>query len=233
MKMYRHIVLLLSLSAFSGVSLADDAISYGTLSTTGFGQVIAKPDMAEFTVTIHAEQSQAKAAKQAVDKVVTQFLSTLEGQGIKRADIVSGNLQVLPQYQYPKDKKPELSGYQAIRHITVSIYQLDQLNQYLDIALKSGINQVDRIELKTQNEAKYKQQARQAAIKDAKTKAQDLAQGFDTELLGLHSINYRGDSAIPVMAKSMMMESRVADQGYQDQSIDIRDQVDVVYKIKQ
>lgn len=217
---------------FSSVVLADPE-SPATLSTTGFGQVVAQPDMAEFTVAIQAEQSQAKAAKQAVDKVVTQLLTSLEGQGIKRADIVSGNLQVLPQYHYPKDKKRELTGYQAIRHITVSIYQLDKLNQYLDIALKSGINQVDRIELKTQNEAKYKQQARQAAIKDAKQKAQDLATGFETELVGIQSIHYRGDSAIPVMAKSMMMESRVADQGYQDQSIDIRDQVDVVYRIKQ
>ena len=85
---------------FSSVVLAEPE-SPATLSTTGFGQVVALPDMAEFTVAIQAEQSQAKAAKQAVDKVVTQFLTSLEGQGIKRADIVSGNLQVLSQYQYP------------------------------------------------------------------------------------------------------------------------------------
>ncbi|MBD1576258.1 MULTISPECIES: oxidative stress defense protein [Vibrio] len=233
MKMYRRVVLLLSLSVFSAMSLADGAVSHAILSTTGFGQVVAKPDMAEFTVAIQAQRSQAKTAKQAVDKIVTQFVAALDEQGIKRADIASGNLRLAPQYQYEKDKKPELSGYQASRHITVSVYQLDKLNQYLDIALKSGINRVDGIQLKTQNEAKYKQQARQAAIEDAKQKAKDLAKGFDTQLLGIRSIHYRGDMTAPVGAKVMMMKSRTSDQSYQDQSMLIRDQVDVVYKIKQ
>ncbi|OEF27766.1 oxidative stress defense protein [Vibrio rumoiensis] len=205
--------------------------SQPTLSTTGYGQVIAKPDMAEFSVAIQSERTQAKQAKMAVDKVVEKLMKSLESSNIDRKDIESSNLQITPQYIYPKDGKPQLSGYRAVRNITVTVKQLDKLNDYLDLALQSGINRVDSIQLKVQDEAKYKEQARQLAIDDAKSKAASLTKGFDATVNGVWSIEYRSNISRPVVAKSMAMESRVADQGYQDQSIMISDQVSVVFLI--
>ncbi|WP_105900857.1 oxidative stress defense protein [Vibrio gangliei] len=225
-------ILLLGATLFSVHTFAAEA-NIPTLSTSGYGEMTVKPDMAVFTVAIQAERSQANQAKQAVDKVVTKLISALNAKGIERKEIRSGNLQVSPQYTYPKDAKPVLNGYQAVRYITVNVVQLDGLNSLLDTALTAGVNRVDNIQLKVKDEAQYKQQARAAAIADAKEKAQALASGFDAKLDGVWSINYHNNSARPVvMAKSMMMESRSADQTYQDQSMTISDQVDVVFKLK-
>ncbi len=45
----------------------------------------------------------------------------------------------------PKSGKAELVGYRASRNINVTVTDLADLNQYLDMALKAGINQVDNI----------------------------------------------------------------------------------------
>ncbi|MFV0575001.1 MAG: oxidative stress defense protein [Vibrio sp.] len=209
-------------------------LSIPTLSTTGYGEVIAKPDMAEFSVAIQAENKQAAEAKKSVDQVVTKFIDDLAKQGVDRAAIQSGNLQLSPQYIYPKDQKPELTGYQAVRSITVKVSDLEKLNTYLDASLKAGVNRVDNIQLKVKDEAAYKKQARQAAIADAKEKAAELAKGFDAQLDGVWTIEYRSNTVRPVvMAKAMMMDARSANESYQDESMTISDQVNVVFKLKQ
>ncbi|WP_086981422.1 oxidative stress defense protein [Vibrio aphrogenes] len=216
-------------------SLNSWAVEAGTptLSTSGYGEMTAKPDMAVFTVAIQTEKTQADQAKKTVDTVVTQFISVLNKQGVKREDIQSGHLQLSPQYTYPKDEKPILNGHQAVRYITVTVNQLEKLNALLDAALDSGVNRVNNIQLKVKDETQYKQKARLAAIADAKEKAQAVATGFDAQLDGVWSIEYHNNSVRPVvMAKSVMMESQAIDQSYQDQSIVISDKVDVVFKIK-
>ncbi|MGV3001264.1 oxidative stress defense protein [Vibrio sp. E150_018] len=226
------ITLCLSWLVVTPAAMAND-INVPTLSTTGYGEVIAKPDMAEFSVSIQSDRSQAKQAKAAVDKVVETFISSLTKSGIARKSIMSGHLRLSPQYNYPKDGKPVLNGYRAVRDITVTVEQLDKLNTYLDLALQSGVNKVNNINLKVKDETQYKQQARQAAIADAKQKAQQLAKGFDSELNGVWSILYRSNSVRPaMMAKAVAMESRSTDQGYQDEEMIISDQVDVVFKLK-
>ncbi|MCV5900313.1 SIMPL domain-containing protein, partial [Escherichia coli] len=79
---------------------------------------------------------------------------------------------------------------------------LADLNQYLDMALKAGINQVDNIQLKVSNQAEYQQKARMAAIKDAREKAASLASGFDKKLGGIWQINYNQMHVQPVLMRS-------------------------------
>ena len=109
---------------------------------------------------------------------------------------------------------------------------LAKLNQYLDMALKSGINQVDNIQLKVSDQTKYQQKARLAAIQDAKSKADFLAQGFDKKLGDIWLINDDRAPSQPVIMRSMMMDTEQNSNGYQDSHLIIRDQVDVIYKLK-
>ena len=148
---------------FSALGVAGTAAANVTvphLETIGSGEVTAQPDMAEFSVAVEEVRGTAKEAKQAVDKAVTAFVERLQAKGVERSDIQSANISLQPQYHYPKDKKPELTGYRASRHITVTVRDLEQLNTYLDNALGDGINRINNIQLKVSNEAEYVEQAR-------------------------------------------------------------------------
>jgi uncharacterized protein YggE len=201
------------------------------IATTGFGEVVATPDMAEFSVKVVQSKPSAEQAKQAVDNVVDAFLGQLVKQGIKREDIQSSNLRLSPQYHYPEKGQPELSGYRASRSVTVQVHVLENLNDTLDLAMQSGINQVDNIRLKIKEHNHYQQLARQAAIEDAKAKAISLAKGFNQQLDKVWKIEYRQPHSQPVVMRNMTMDSQAESKGYQDSSIVIRDRVDVIYKM--
>jgi len=149
------------------------------LMTTGYGQVVATPDMAEFSVKVIESKSTAERAKKAVDQAVTEFLEVLTSQGVKKEDISSSNLYLAPQYHYPKEGKAELTGYRASRSIKVSVGELGKLNQFLDVALKSGINQVDNIELKLKTRLVTSREHEQQQLKMLSRKQSQLRKGLD------------------------------------------------------
>ncbi len=158
----------------------------------------------------------------------------MQVKGVERSDIQSANISLQPQYHYPKDKKPELTGYRASRHITVTVRDLEQLNTYLDNALGDGINRINTIQLKVSNEAEYIEQARQAAIKDAMEKAESLAKGFGEKIDGgVWRITYQAASPRPMMMRMAMDAAPETSATYQDSQITIRDRVEVVFKLEE
>ncbi|MCK6262291.1 oxidative stress defense protein [Vibrio sp. ZSDE26] len=225
-------ILTLALSGLMSVNVSANAPSFPHLVTTGYGEVTATPDMAEFTVKVVESTMTAEQAKLLVDNVVSGFIGKLTDQGVSPDSINSSNLYLTPQYHYPKKGKPELVGYRASRTMTVKVEDLANLNQYLDIALSEGINQVDTIRLKVRDEVKYQQQARLEAIKDANSKARSLATGFEQELGGVWRIDYNMPSSQPVLMRSVSMDAKAESNSYQDSTLVIRDRVDVIYKLK-
>ena len=223
----------LGFSALGFAGAASAGVQVPHLETVGSGEVTAQPDMAEFSVAAEETRATAKEAKQAVDQAVTAFVERLLAQGIERSHIQSANISLQPQYHYPKDKKPELVGYRAIRHITVTVNDLEKLNSYLDSAMGDGINRINNIKLKVSNEEEYIEQARQAAIKDAVAKAESLAKGFGEKLDGVWRINYHAASPRPVMMRMAMDAAPATSETYQDTQITIRDRVEVVFKLEE
>ncbi|EGR0025131.1 oxidative stress defense protein [Vibrio alginolyticus] len=230
MKLYSF--LLASALSLTSASVLANTPEFAHVTTTGYGEVTATPDMATFSVKVVDTTMTAEQAKLSVDKTVEEFLKSLSDAGLSKDNITSSNLYLAPQYHYPKSGKAELVGYRASRSIDVTVTDLKNLDQYLDMALEAGINQVDNIQLKVSNQAEYQQKARMAAIKDAREKAGSLATGFEKKLGDVWQINYRQMHVQPVLMRSMAMDSKEGANSYQDSTMIIRDQVDVIYKLK-
>lgn len=226
--------LALVLCSVTSLSAYAQTPDFPHLVTTGYGEVEAQPDMAQFSVRVVETTMNAEQAKAAVDKVVAQFTDRLAESGVERKQIASSNLFVAPQYHYPQSGQPELVGYRASRNVTVEVGDIANLNQYLDIALAAGINQVDNIQLKVSDPGKYQMQARMAAIEDAKLKAQSVAKGFERNLGAVWQVEYNDANQQPVLMRSMnMSEKRAISDTYQDSVLTIRDRVQVIYRLEE
>lgn len=202
------------------------------LETVGVGEVVAQPDTAMVDVAVSLTRTTAQAAKQASDDAVAALLARLEKMGVARNDIDSANLDLQPQYSYPKNSEPKLTGYRANRTVTITVNALPTLNKILDGALADGLNRVNNIRFTSSKEAELKEQARMAAIADAKAKAESLAKGFGESLAGIWEIRYVSTAPVrPVMLR--MAAEAVSDVGasYENAEITIRDQVEVVYAL--
>ncbi|MDP5253934.1 SIMPL domain-containing protein [Vibrio sp. HB161653] len=217
-------------SSVSWPSFSQD-VPFPHLSINGYGLIKVAPDSAHFRVRVVESTMNAEQAKQAVDNSVNTVTRALMKAGMSRADISSSNLSVTPQYHYPKSGEAELVGYRATRIMTVEVAEVDKLDQYLNVALSNGMNQVDNVQLKVKRESEFRQQARMLAIEDAKNQAEVLAKGFGYRLGGVWEINYQQPRNLqPIVQRQSTARSSAAQ--FNDPTISITDQVSVVFKLE-
>ncbi|RXJ72319.1 oxidative stress defense protein [Veronia nyctiphanis] len=219
---------LLSPLAFAG------DMDFAHIETMGIGEVATTPDMANIQVEVTTNERTAKEAKQGSDKAVAALLTRLEKKGISRKDIESANISLQPQYRYPKDSAPVLTGYRASRSVSITINDLDKLNDVLDGALDDGINRINFINMQASNLKMLKEQARQAAVQDAIAKAKALAEGFGESIKGVYKIRYYDESsAIPAPQYRMMAAAdNNIGESYKGGQIKVSDSVEVIFELK-
>ncbi|PKF51673.1 oxidative stress defense protein [Enterovibrio nigricans] len=232
--MKKHLIATLFSATLALSPLASAATpDFPHLETVGVGEVVATPDTATINIAVSLKRTSSKAAKQASDDAIVALLTRLEHMGLSKKDVESANLSLQPQYSYPKNGEPKLTGYQANRNVSVTVRDLTHLNTILDGALSDGINRVNNISFSSSKEKALKEQARMAAIADAKEKASSLAKGFGEELAGVWEIRYMADTpSRPVMLR-MAAEARNVDASYMDAEITIRDRVEVVFELSE
>lgn len=202
------------------------------LVTQGQSEIRVAPDMATLSVMVTALKDDSRLAKEEVDTKVAALFSSLADLGISKKDIDSGNVITRPDYQYSKNGgSPKLLGYQAERKIEVRLYDLDVLSQTLNKVLEQGIQNIQQVSYDRHNADELRLQARQAAVKNAKQVASELAEAAGSELGSIYAIEYQS-SAAPRhygMMNAKMVSEEALDASYVQNEIQFTDQVQVVF----
>lgn len=205
--------------------------------TSGTSSVEATPDIATLAIEVSVSSKDAGQAKKQVDERVAQYFDFLQKNNIEKKDISAANLRTQPEYDYLKTGESVLKGYRAVRQVQVTLRQLDKLNELLDGALKSGLNEIRAVELGVAKPDVYREQARQKAIENATQQAASLAKGFNAKLGPVFSIRYHVANYQPMPVARMYKSAGAAAetdaaQTYEQQSIHFDDQVDVVFELQ-
>jgi len=233
----------LAMAAMMGAAALPLATQAGELPngphviTSGQASVDATPDIATLSIEVNVSSKDAAEAKKQADTRVAQYFDLLQKNGIEKKDIDAANLRTQPEYDYTKEGKSVLKGYRAVRQVQVTLRQLDKLNDLLDGALKSGLNEIRSVELGVAQPDEYRNKARKAAIDNATQQAEALAAGFNVKLGPVYSIRYRVANYQPMPVARMFKAADAAPmtseaQTYEQQSIHFDDQVDVVFELQ-
>ena len=154
--------------------VVNTAKTANTISFSGEGQTLAKPDIAVISFSIITETATSKAAQDdnsAKSKTLADFLKE---QGIEDKDIKTAGYNIYPQYRYPRDEKPEIRGYQVNQTMEVKIRDLDKVSGVLDGVVSAGANQINSLSFQIDNPDLLRETARAKAIENAKMKANGL-----------------------------------------------------------
>jgi uncharacterized protein len=181
------------------------------LSVSGTGEVNVTPDIAVVTLGVEAEaKTVADAQKQASD-AMNAVMSALTANGIADKDIQTTNYSIQPVYNYNSgingSSQRVLEGYQVSNTVNVTIRDVSKTGTIIDAVTAAGgdLTRVDNISFTVDNPKPYNDQARELAIKDAMTKAQQTASLAGVTLGKLlyisESSNYSGP--IRVMASGV------------------------------
>ncbi len=168
---------LIVLAVFVVVSISqklNTATTTNTVSFSGEGKVLAKPDVAVVDFSIVTEAVTSKAAQDANSEKSNRVSDFLKKQKIDDKDVKTISYNIYPQYDYPRSGVPRIRGYQVSQTMEVKIRDLSSVSSVLDGVVTAGANQVGNLSFQIDEPEKLKAEARAKAIADAKKKADEL-----------------------------------------------------------
>jgi uncharacterized protein YggE len=113
---------------------------------------------------------------------MTAVIDAVKKLGVDSKDVTTSSYNLYPQYVYPDNKTPQLSGYSLEQGITVKVRDLTKVDDVLDESTKTGANQVGQLTFDIDDASSIKKEARTVAFTKAKEKAQEMASAAGVSL---------------------------------------------------
>lgn len=180
---------MLLLTGVIGLSIIRDRIvnwpNY-QVSVVGQGKISYQPDVANVTLGVQIDKTpKAEDALNQLNDRMNKIVAAVKALGVEEADIKTQNYSLLPQYDYIEGVSTS-SGFSANEQLVIKVKNMKEetskLSRIVEEASKAGANQVLGISYDVSNLEELKQQARLAAITDARGKADEVAKTAGVEL---------------------------------------------------
>ncbi|MBA4181552.1 MAG: hypothetical protein C0506_13260 [Anaerolinea sp.] len=147
------------------------------ITVTGRGEVEAPSDTGFFDVGVQVTAATVEDARNRAAASADAVIKSLKSNGIDQKDIKTTNLSIQPQYDYKNGSEPKITGYIVTNTVEAKVRKLENFSKIIDDAVKAGGNdaRLQGIRFGIEDNEKLIEQAREAAMKDAKKKADQLA----------------------------------------------------------
>lgn len=148
-----------------------------TITVAGEGQVFGAPDQAQINTGVVTDGPTAKDALARNSARMSEVVASLKKMGIESKDIQTSGFNLSPVYlpQTPGQAMPRIGGYQVSNNVAVTIKDLAKLGEIMDQVVQMGSNSVGGVSFSIANPKPLMMQAREAAIQDAKARAEAYA----------------------------------------------------------
>lgn len=146
----------------------------------GTADVKVVPDRAVIELGVEKQNPGAAAAKQAADAASRKIIAALRDNGVDAKDIQTTYLSLQPQSYVRKGVR--ISYFVAAQTLSVTVRDLPKLDSLLEALVKAGGNRIDSIRYETSDLRKYRDQARDLAMKAAHEKADAMAHALGQQI---------------------------------------------------
>ena len=171
------------------------------ISVIGTGQAGGVPDHARVSLGVENEADTAGQALNQNNQQMQALLTALRQEGIPAQDIQTQSIQLRPRYadtQTSPGGTPPISGYIATNIVEVRVRNLQNLGDILDSAVNAGANVIHNISFEISDQTELVNQAREAAMQDARQKAEQLAALVNAQLAEVISITESDRTPFPL-----------------------------------
>lgn len=163
--------------------VAAEAIAYQTggggptgalpgVTVVGTGTARAVPDVAEWSFGVQAEAETASAALEDASEATRRTIDALRDEGIAQEDLRTEQISLWPR---TTNDGRAVVGYTASSSVHATVRDLDKAGAVVDAAVQAGANQVYGPSLRVSDSRAQYRAAAEAAIDDARARAEALA----------------------------------------------------------
>ncbi len=217
--------LIVALSAYAYYTLQQAKYLYTgptTISVTGEGEAVAKPDVATFNFSIIEKNADAVAAQNVANQKSNDLIEALKAAGVDEKDIKTDYYNQYPVFKYEQTPCRDYycpgeqveDGFEVSISMTVKVRDIAKSGELLALAGEKGASNISGLTFEVDDESAIKDEARALAIADAKRKAEALAKELGVSLEKM--VGYYEDEGYVTpyyggMGGEMMMKAESAD----------------------
>jgi len=163
-----------------------------SISVAGKGEIIAIPDVAIFTFSVTENAKTVEVAQDSAAKKIDAALKAVRDLGAEERDIKTVAYGVSPRYEWEggvcnmygcPNGKNVLKGYDVSQTIEVKIRDTKKIGTLLTAVGSAGIQNVSGVSFQIDDVDAVRDNARELAIEDAMTRADDLAKALGVRIV--------------------------------------------------
>jgi len=239
------IALVLSgLLAFLGTACEGDKITVASpngttlqgITVSGEGKATGQPDIALLSLGISTLRPTVAEARDEAASTMEKVIDAVKGNGVAEKDIQTTQYSIYPEYDYSIVASQKLLGYRITNTVIIKVRDIDKTSDVLDSATAAGgdLTQVQDITFTIDEPDALRDEAREDAVKDAKARAQRLADTAGVKLGDPISITEGSVSSPVPMRDALLGGAAEADTAtpIQPGELDINLTVQVVFAIE-
>lgn len=182
--------------------VGSDGLQIATITVTGEGEEVSKPDVADVYFTVLTEDKDAVLAQKNNSETMNKAIAYLKEQGVDEKDIKTVGYNLHPKYQYvneircvgcPPSGRQDVVGYQVRNSVQVVVRDLESVGEILAGMGSLGVNDISGPNFRVDQPEAIIALARAKAIADAKKQAEVLADDLGVDLVRIVSFNEGGN----------------------------------------
>ncbi|MEE4211726.1 MAG: SIMPL domain-containing protein [Parvularcula sp.] len=188
-----------------------------TISVSGEGNAYGVPDMAVLNFSVRSRAETAGAAFKASSRDMNAVIAAFKKAGIEARDLQTADVNLNPVYAQNDrgfQDRARIVAFEGYQTLTVRLRDIETAGEMIDLGVSSGANELQSFALTIDDAQALEDEARVAAVKDARRKAELLAEAAGTKVGEVITINAQSSGyRQPIVATGrMVMAEAVQDE---------------------
>jgi uncharacterized protein len=175
------------------------------LDLNATGEVTRVPDIAVISAGVVTRSPTATAAIQDAATRMQRVLGALKRAGVEDRDIQTSSISLNPEYRYPENQSPVLTGYSASNQLTIRFRDIRNSGKILDALVAEGANQINGPNMTIDKPEAALDEARANAVASGRARADLYARSLGLRVVRIVSVSESGGYAVPPPAPPMPM----------------------------
>jgi uncharacterized protein YggE len=167
---------------FVSAAGAQPAPPVRSITTNGQATVYLTPNLVNVTFGIENFDPSLDDVKSENDQAATTLVAAIKGMGIDDKDIQAAQMNIEIVYENAPRPIQGIQGYRATRFYSVNLRDAKRFDELIDTAIKNGANRLQGFSYDESELESHRQEARLAALAQAKDKAAGMAGALGCEL---------------------------------------------------
>jgi uncharacterized protein len=236
--MKRYGIAVLEMVLFASLAMVSEAAEKQerTIVVQGQGKASAIPDIATLSIEVSQDGAELDPVLTKVRKDMEKVLDVIKKQDIPEKDIRTELFQVNPKFEADKRGNARRVGYTVTNRVSVKVRDLKKTGKVLSASLNAGATSVHGPQFELDNPSQVEREALAAATRDAKAKAQAVAEAAGVQLGEIISIQPQHMNwPVPVYrgrAMAMMASADVASEPVSAGEQTLTGHVSLTFEIK-